>query len=196
MARYRHHRQGRLKILAQGHLEGDWLDAEERLAAEWGVKLLQGRLEYLKGLHGYLDGLTLALQGTALEIMEATDPVAALQGKFERSRAIDARMNRTHAGPNTLDVTGTLQLAMPIPLASASSGQHKRALLAWLQAHTRLLSAGRNHPPLVLIDEFAAHLDAPRRSELLTHVLGLGCQVWLADVELPSLTGLHEVRFS
>jgi DNA replication and repair protein RecF len=194
VARYRTHRQGRLKILAQGIMNGDWLEAEERLAAQWGIKLMEGRQEYLSKLRGYLDEVTLTLQGGALEVLSAEDPIAALQGKFERSRDIDARLNRTHAGPNTLDVAGTLSLEEnTVPLVSASSGQHKRALLGWVRAHTRLLAAERGAPPLVLIDEFAAHLDAKRREDLLAHLLTLGCQVWLADVELPEVRGLHKV---
>jgi DNA replication and repair protein RecF len=192
--RYRQHRQGRLKILAQGVLNGDWLDAEERLAAEWGLRLLRGRMVYLATLHPLLEDLTLQLHGTALEILHAPDPLAALMGKFARSREIDARLNRTHAGPNTLDVHGTLQPeGHALALAQASSGQHKRALLQWVYGHTRLIAATRGTPPLVLIDEFAAHLDTPRREALLAHLSTLGCQVWLADVDLPNLPGLQRI---
>ncbi|MCA3244093.1 MAG: DNA replication and repair protein RecF [Alphaproteobacteria bacterium] len=188
VARYRQHRQARLKILAHPHPHADWLEAEERLAAEWGVRLLQGRLAYLAALQPYLPNLAFALQGTALEVLNTADPVAALQGKFARSREIDARLNRTHAGPNTLELHGTLQVEQgPVPLGQASSGQHKRALLTWLQGHVRAITAQRDAAPLVLIDEFAAHLDATRRSALLTELTALGCQVWLADLELPPL---------
>jgi DNA replication and repair protein RecF len=195
VARFRHHRQARLKILAQGHLAGDWLEAEEQLAAQWGVKLLQGRLDYLNALVPYLSELSLNLSGSTLEVLAEANPVAALQGKFARSRTVDAKLNRTHAGPNTLELHGVLQVAgAEVALAQASSGQHKRGLLAWVQGHTRLLTAKRGQAPLVLIDEFAAHLDAPRREALLTHLLELGCQVWLADVELPTLNGLHKIE--
>lgn len=196
VARYKTHRQGRLKILAQGVLAGDWLDAEEYMAAEWGIKVLQGRMAYITALAERLDEVTLALQGTALEVLADANPIAALQGKFSRSREIDARMNRTHAGPNTLEVTGMLHLPnlTPIALHEASSGQHKRALLAWVRAHTRLIADTRGAPPLVLIDEFAAHLDAERRAALLTHLVDLGCQVWLADVDLPDIQGLHKIE--
>lgn len=192
--RYRQHRQGRLKILAQGIFGGDWLEAEERMAAEWGLRLLRGRLAYLEALQLLLEDLTLQLHGTALEILQEPDPLVALMGKFARAREIDARLNRTHAGPNTLDVHGTLHLeGRALALAQASSGQHKRALLQWVYGHTRLIASTRGAPPLVLIDEFAAHLDVPRREALLAHLATLGCQVWLADVELPPLPGLQRI---
>lgn len=201
--RYRQHRQARLKILAQGIMHSDWLEAEERLAAEAGVRLVQGRLAYLAALEPLLVGLSLKLQGGALEIMSAADPVVALQGKFERTRELDVRLGRTHAGPNTLDVAGELlpenqsgPRAGGIALHHTSSGQHKRALLLWLQAHVRMVTAKRKQAPLVLIDEFAAHLDATRREHLLQDLISLGCQVWLADVELPDLAGLQRITLS
>jgi DNA replication and repair protein RecF len=195
VARFRTHRQGRLNILRQGVMQGDWLDAEERMAAEWGLQVLLGRQAYVAALAPRLDEMALALKGTTLEVLTAADPVQALMGKFTRSREIDARMGRTHAGPNTLDIQGTLTLTpnQTLSLEHASSGQHKRALLAWVMAHTRLIAEQRGAPPLVLIDEFAAHLDAERRVLLLNHLRELGCQVWLADVELPVLEHVFRI---
>jgi DNA replication and repair protein RecF len=197
-ARFQQHRQARLKLLANGQ-GGDWLDAEEKLAAEWGIAVLKGRITYLESLTPYLSGLALQLAGNALEIMQAENPVNALKGKFERSRDVDARMGRTHAGPNTLDLTGTLTLedARNVPLSQASSGQHKRALVLWLVAHVRLLKTTRNQPPLVLIDEFSAHLDTPRRRLLVDTLTEAGCQIWLSDIETPPPhPGLHVIALS
>ena len=187
-ARFAQHRQSRLKLLMDGR-GGDWLDAEERLAAEWGIQVLKHRIEYLDRLQPFLNGLTLSLHGNALEVMEDPNPVAALKGKFERSREIDTRMGRTHAGPNTLELTGQLILEddRRIPLSEASSGQHKRGLIHWLVAHVQLLAQAQNRPPLVLIDEFSAHLDAPRRALLLQTLTTSGCQIWLTDTETPKL---------
>lgn len=187
VARFRQHRQARLKLLMAGK-GGDWLDAEEKLAAEWGIAVLQNRLAYLAALQPYLQNLTLQLAGNALEVMDDSNPIMALKGKFERSRDIDARLERTHAGPNTLDVSGTLTTTHPIPLAQASSGQHKRGLLYWLVAHVTLLKNHLQKPPLVLIDEFSAHLDSEGRTTLLNVLSQSGCQTWLTDVETPALT--------
>lgn len=196
-ARFAQHRQSRLKLLMNGH-GGDWLDAEERLAAEWGIQVLKHRMDYLTRLEPFLQNLTLALHGNALEVMESENPVLALKGKFERSREIDTRMGRTHAGPNTLELTGQLILSdtQSIPLAQASSGQHKRGLIHWLVGHVQLLAQAQNRPPLVLVDEFSAHLDAPRRAQLLQTLTEAGCQIWLTDTEVPQipLAGLHIIH--
>jgi len=194
--RFNQHRQARLRLLQEGQT-GDWLDAEERLAAEWGLAVLKHRQDYLTRLAPHMQGLTLTLQGSALEVMADLNPVAALKGKFERSREIDARIGRTHAGPNTLDLSGTLYLepTHSVPLAQASSGQHKRGLIQWLVGHVQLLKQAHNRAPLVLIDEFSAHLDAPRRQLLIATLLSSGCQIWLTDTETPptTLPGLQSV---
>ena len=190
--RFRQHRQRRLKLLSQGeHLRPtgqEWLSAEEALVAEWGLKVLHGRQNYCTALAAHQQPtLTLGLHGGALAILAEPDPIAALQGKLFRSRAIDAQLGRTHAGPNTLDVTGTLTLdnGASVPLHLASGGQHKLALVQWLWAHVQLLAATHGTPPIVLIDEFTAHLDEPRRQWLFTQLATAGCQVWLTDTSLP-----------
>lgn len=195
--RFTQHRQARLKLLMEGR-GGDWLDAEERLAAEWGIQVLKHRIDYLARLEPFLHGVSLALHGNALEVMESDNPVAALKGKFERSREVDARMGRTHAGPNTLELTGTLTLenGTTVKLSEASSGQHKRGLIHWLVGHVQLLAQAQNRPPLVLVDEFSAHLDAKRRTDLLATLTTAGCQVWLTDTDTPAipLAGLHTIH--
>jgi DNA replication and repair protein RecF len=195
--RFTQHRQSRLKLLTEGR-GGDWLDAEERLAAEWGIQVLRNRIDYLHRLQPLLNGVSLALTGTALEVMDSENPIAALKGKFERSREIDARMGRTHAGPNTLDIAGvlTLENGHNVKLSEASSGQHKRGLIQWLVGHVQLLAQAQNRPPLVLVDEFSAHLDAKRRADLLTTLTTAGCQVWLTDTDVPNITlpNLHIIH--
>lgn len=185
VARYVHHARGRLRILCGGDLNSDWLEAEEQQAAVWGIALLRGRQAYVDGLKDELEavGLRLKLKGAALEVLADGDPVAALKGKFERSREIDARMERTHAGPNTLDLQAELFMNEKWVVASmASSGQHKRVLLRWLAGQVRRLTVVDGEAPLVLVDEFGAHLDAAGRGQELAMLQGLGAQVWLSDV--------------
>ncbi len=195
VARYKTHTQNRLRLLREGRLQGEWLDAEEAQAAKWGIQLLRGRRNYLSALAPHLTDVELTLGGTAQEVLDGPDPVEALQGKFFRSREIDARLERTHAGPNTADVVGVLKLEdHGVQLHLASSGQHKRAVAAWLLAQVRLMHQLRGTAPLVLLDEAGAHLDATRRTALLLELATLGCQVWLTDVEAPvGLSAAHVI---
>lgn len=188
VSRYTHHTRARVRLLVNGGA-GDWLEAEEQQAAEWGIRLLRGRVDYLARVAGHLDGLTVALAGGALAVLEdgssVGGPVAALKGKFERSREVDARLERTSAGPNTLDVKADLLRGGEWVSANlASSGQHKRVLLRWLCGHVRLLKE-QGADLLVLVDDMGAHLDDNGRREASEALAGLGVQVWVSDVTNP-----------
>jgi DNA replication and repair protein RecF len=189
---YKHHARARLQLLRQ-NAALDWLALEEQQAAQAGVHVLQHRLAYLERLAPHLAEVTLALAGATLSIFETADPVAALAGKFERSRPRDAETGSTHTGPQKVDVGGTLLVeGRKVPLAEASSGQHKRALVHIILAHARLVTESTGQPPLVLIDEVAAHLDEQRREEVLQALLDLGAQIWVTETEVERLGGLAD----
>lgn len=189
--KYKHHTRNRLKLLSMGHTGGDWLALEEQQAAAAGVKVLANRQAYLTQLGDITDEVALKLTGGTLEIFEADDPAVALAGKFERSRTRDAEVGATHAGAQKVDVVGMLQDVTPgIPLQQCSSGQHKRALLAWVLAHARLMAQAQAQPPLLLIDEVAAHLDEARRAQVLAAFTDLGAQLWVTETEEARLGGV------
>lgn len=181
VSRYAYHTKARVRLLVNGGAS-DWLEAEEQQAAEWGIRLLQGRMDYLARVSGHLAGLKVVLAGGALVVLEDSDPVMALKGKFERSRDVDARLERTSAGPNTLDVKATLERDGGwVDANLASSGQHKRVLLRWLCGHVRLLRESGARV-MVVVDDMGAHLDEKGRQEASEALAGLGVQVWVSDV--------------
>lgn len=187
VSRYKHHTKNRLKLLATNAAE-DWLALEERQAAEAGVTLLKNRQTYLAELQPYLCDISLSQKGATLDILKEEDPITALFGKFERSRERDTITGSTNAGPMKVDITGELLLNdFTVPLAQASSGQHKRSLIDLTLAHAKLIKEKKGHAPLILLDEFTAHLDPKRQKELLEQLtetlLSLGAQIWLTDVD-------------
>lgn len=187
VARYKHHAGARLKLLKQGQ-SADWIEIEEQQAADWGIKVLQNRAGYIQTLAPHLQEISLELTGATLQVLEDADPVAALKGKFERSRERDAEVGITHTGPQKIDLTATLHVEdRNIPAAQASSGQHKRVLMQFILAHVRLLTAEKGTPPLILMDEVSAHLDTQKRSHLLATLTTLGAQIWVTETELERL---------
>ena len=67
--------------------------------------------------------------------------------------------------------------------AAASTGEQKALLISILLAHAELQRALRGEPPLLLLDEIAAHLDAGRRGALFEILAGLASQVWLSGTD-------------
>ncbi|MFZ2619755.1 MAG: hypothetical protein WAX89_02685 [Alphaproteobacteria bacterium] len=190
VATYRHHARARLQLL-QNHVADDWLELEEERAAQAGVQVLENRRAYVDALTPYLTDTTLELTGATLGIFEEENPVAALQGKFARSRERDRETGSTNTGPQKVDVTGVLTVeGRAIPFPNTSSGQHKRALVGVLLAHVKLAVASTGTAPLVLIDEVAAHLDTARRAHVLNALTHLGAQVWVTETEVERLGGI------
>jgi DNA replication and repair protein RecF len=69
-----------------------------------------------------------------------------------------------------------------MPAARSSTGEQKALLLGLVLAHADLVTERRGEPPILLLDEVAAHLDPKRRSSLFGRLEGRG-QVWMTATE-------------
>ena len=67
--------------------------------------------------------------------------------------------------------------------ALCSTGEQKALLLSILLAHAALVAAHRGQPPVLLLDEVAAHLDPSRRAALFDRLTETGGQVWMTGTE-------------
>jgi DNA replication and repair protein RecF len=112
-----------------------------------------------------------------LEGWETDDLGATLAG----NRGRDATAGRTTEGPHRQDLLVTH--AAKGQLASRSStGEQKALLLGLVLAHAELVATRRGQPPILLLDEVAAHLDPDRRAVLFNRLEGRG-QVWMTATE-------------
>ena len=68
------------------------------------------------------------------------------------------------------------------PAARCSTGEQKALLLGLVLAHAELVADRRGAPPILLLDEVAAHLDPGRRAALFARLEGRG-QVWMTATE-------------
>ena len=73
--------------------------------------------------------------------------------------------------------------------ASSSTGEQKALLLGLVLAHADLVSDRRGEPPVLLLDEVAAHLDPKRRAALFARLEGRG-QVWMTATEAALFDGI------
>jgi len=70
-----------------------------------------------------------------------------------------------------------------MPAAECSTGEQKALLIAILLGQARLMAAERGRPPLLLLDEIAAHLDDGRQRALFKTLLEIGVQAWLTGTD-------------
>ena len=180
-ARYEAAMRARNKLLAEPDgADASWLAALEAGMAEHGAMLGQARARTVSALgeameHGRGDdfpGATLLLEG-----WDDGDLAAQLRG----TRGRDAAAGRATVGPHRQDLAVT-HSAKGQPAARSSTGEQKAMLLGIVLAHAELVASRRGAPPILLLDEVAAHLDPSRRAALFARLEGRG-QVWMTATE-------------
>lgn len=176
-----------------------WLTALETQMAEHGAAVDRARRETV-GLLG--DRLAaqppgpFARAGMSLEGLEGLDGMteADLSAALASGRRRDALAGRTLTGPHRSDLA-VVHLDKRQPAALTSTGEQKALLLGILLAHADLVADRTGRPPILLLDEVAAHLDPIRRAALFDRLAGMG-QVWTTGTEAAPFdaVGPHAVR--
>jgi DNA replication and repair protein RecF len=120
---------------------------------------------------------------------------ADLAATLIANRSRDAAAGRTTEGPHRQDLAVT-HLAKNQPAERGSTGEQKALLLGLVLAHAELVAERRGAPPILLLDEVAAHLDPGRRASLFARLEGRG-QVWMTATEpvLFDAIASHATRF-
>ncbi len=114
--------------------------------------------------------LTLATEGPEHE--------AELREALAASRPRDFAAGRTLVGPHRADLSA-LYVAKGVPARECSTGEQKALLVSLILANARALAAEGGSPPIILLDEVAAHLDGGRRAALYDEICALGSQAWM-----------------
>ncbi|MEG3124338.1 DNA replication/repair protein RecF [Sphingomonas sp. GB1N7] len=172
----------------------DWLSALEAQMAEHGAAIDDARRETVAALAEALETQMegpFARAGLALEGWSGGGPTLAVD--LAQSRRRDAAAGRTLVGPHRTDLSVT-HLGKGQAAALCSTGEQKALLLGIVLAHADLVAARTGHPPILLLDEVAAHLDPVRRTALFDRLSGQG-QVWMTGTEDALFDGLGSDAF-
>jgi DNA replication and repair protein RecF len=195
VAAYENALRQRARLLGEGNRDPHWFTALEDTMARHGVALAAARADTVQRLDaaarlgvGPFPRASLAMAGEVdgwLATMAAIDAEDRLRGELAASRLRDADAGTTSCGPHRSDLA-VRHLDLDLPAAEGSTGQQKAVLVSIALAHARLVALSRSRPPLLLLDEIAAHLDAERRVALFDEVVALGVQSWMTgtDAEL------------
>lgn len=192
LAAYEQAARERARLLRDGPADPSWLAALEEVMAAQGVAIAAARRELVRRLdracaqdEGPFPRARLAVLGTVEDWLE-TMPALATEERFARmlkeNRQRDALLGGAGIGPHRSDLAVGLR-EKGIPAEFASTGEQKALLISILFADARVLRALRGEPPLLLLDEVAAHLDPGRRAALFEALLAQGGQTWLTGTE-------------
>ena len=193
-ARYDAAMRARNKLLSDDRPDQGWLAALEQQMAEHGVQLAEARTRTVAALDERLAGAPddeFARAALALEGWNGGDLAAELGA----NRVRDAAAGRTLLGPHRQDLAVSHR-AKHMSAARSSTGEQKALLLGLVLAHAELVAERRGEPPLLLLDEVAAHLDPKRRAALFDRLEGRG-QVWMTATEEALFDGIGDAsRFA
>lgn len=188
-SRYEAAMRARNKLLADERWDGAWLTSLEAAMAEHGDEIAAARARTVVALDERLAGVPddeFARAAIALEGWKTGDLAPLLSANRQR----DATAGRTTEGPHRHDLA-VLHRAKQMRAASSSTGEQKALLLGLVLAHAELVADRRGEPPILLLDEVAAHLDPKRRSALFARLEGRG-QVWMTATEAALFEGIAE----
>ena len=187
-ARYEAAMRSRNKLLAEpDRADPAWLDALEAQMAEHGAALAEARARTVSALDARTADSpddAFASAAIALEGWSSGDLAAELRN----SRGRDTAAGRTLVGPHRQDLLVTHR-AKAMPAAQSSTGEQKALLLGLVLAHAEMVADKRGAPPILLLDEVAAHLDPKRRAALFARLEGRG-QVWMTATEAALFDGI------
>ena len=148
----------------------DAIERLDRVCAEAAGPFPRARLTLVGMVESWLD----------------TMPALAAEERFRaalaHNRAGDALSGGAGLGPHRSDL-GVVHADKAIAAEATSTGEQKALLIAIVLAQARLQRAVRGEPPLRLLDEVAAHLDAARRAALFEALLGLESQAWISGTD-------------
>jgi len=192
VAAYENALRQRSRLLGEGNRDPHWFTALEDTMARHGVALAANRADTVQRLDaaarlgvGPFPRASLAMAGEIdgwIAEMAALDAEDRLRGALAASRLRDAEAGTTSMGPHRSDLA-VRHLDLDLPAAEGSTGQQKALLVSIALAHARLVALSRGRPPLLLLDEIAAHLDSERREALFDEVVALGAQSWMTGTD-------------
>ena len=203
-ARFERAMRQRNKLLEDG---GDQvlLDALEMQLAETGIAIAAARLEAVAALQAQSEArrirdpgspfpwFSLMLEGTLeteLAGNAALDVEDRYRERLRNARERDRGAGRTLEGPHRSDLLAT-HGPKSMPARLCSTGEQKALLMGLVLAHASLIAERRNGaPPILLLDEIAAHFDGARRAALFAELLAMRAQAWMTGTDLQAFSEL------
>jgi len=160
-----------------------WYGALEGQMAQAGAAIIANRLEVLARLQAAQQGAATAFPAAELALVSADEmppeqSAETLAQALAGGRARDMAAGRTLVGPHRADLHATYA-AKGVEAKNCSTGEQKALLVSLILANARALAEDFGAPPILLLDEVAAHLDADRRAALFDEICALGAQAWM-----------------
>ncbi|WP_342077326.1 DNA replication/repair protein RecF [Yoonia sp. SS1-5] len=155
-----------------------WYTALEAQMADASTAIQANRMRAIAELTAAQAAATTAFPAASLSLT-APDPIPDdLQQVLADTRPRDMAAGRTLIGPHRADLQA-IYADKGVAAKDCSTGEQKALLISLILANGRALASDFGAPPILLLDEVAAHLDATRRAALYDEICGLGAQAFM-----------------
>ena len=180
----------RNRLLKDGVRDPSWFAALERTMAQSGAAIQDNRDHAVERLTEAQDAAATAFPTAELRL-EGDDAKGedALEAALAKGRHNDAYAGRTLVGPHRADLAA-VYAAKGVAARLCSTGEQKALLISIVLANARALAEETGAPPVLLLDEVGAHLDAARRAALYAEIEALGAQAWMTGTGPELFEGL------
>lgn len=185
----------RNRLLKDQVRDAHWYAALEKQMAEAGHRINVSRRQALAQLTAAQKDAETAFPTAELELQQSEGVMPEteedLREALSESRFRDIAAGRTLIGPHRTDLYG-VYAAKGVPARDCSTGEQKALLVSLILANARALAQDFGAPPILLLDEVAAHLDAARRAALYDEICALGAQAWMTGTGLELFEELRD----
>lgn len=175
-------------LLKQGRIDYHWLKSLEQKIAEESIAISTTRQSFIQKLNQFSEDMTTQFPKPQVKIKGAIEPL------LEKNSALDAeeklqellessRQEDQLKGTNTFgahqSLISVINLDCHRPAEVCSTGEQKALLLSIILSYCRLMAYTRGAPPILLLDEVAAHFDKEKREALFEEVCNLQVQTFM-----------------
>lgn len=174
----------RNRLLKDMVSDAHWYVALESQMADAATRITANRHHALARIAAAQQGAETAFPAAELALIgpEGEDIPEDLAPALAANRRRDMAAGRTLLGPHRADLAARYA-TKGVPADQCSTGEQKALLISLILANARALAADLGTPPVLLLDEVAAHLDQHRRAALYDEICALGAQALMTGTE-------------
>ena len=174
----------RNRLLKDMVSDAHWYTALESQMADAALRITANRHHALSRIAAAQSGAETAFPAAELALIgpEGEDTPEDLAPALAANRRRDMAAGRTLLGPHRADLAARYA-TKGVPADQCSTGEQKALLISLILANARALAADLGSPPILLLDEVAAHLDQHRRAALYDEICALGAQALMTGTE-------------
>lgn len=147
------------------------LDVWDMQLVQYGKKVIESRIEFIKELNGIIMGIHKKISGDKEELQIQYEPnvkAEEFEDKLIRDRERDIRMKASYTGPHRDDISFYVNGIDARKFGS--QGQQRTAALSLKLAEIELVKKIVKDTPVLLLDDVLSELDSNRQNQLLSGI--------------------------